>query len=289
MLSAIPIIHGAKHGLALMHCEHRPFGKHAEVFVGYDRRDLNDEIGLRFESGHFQIDPNEIFGGFHEFQATKSGMVAEQKESKGGIGGTGTVLASYGRGVLVQADGMPLHCALSGRKQRIVCGDRVTWAYPPSADGPSIQSIEPRRNLIERIDARGRAEPVAANIDRLAIVVAAEPAPDWFLVDRYWAGAVLKDLDGLLIVNKLDLGTGTIQPELKIYRELNLNCSEVASQSGAGVAELKRSLTGSVTLLVGQSGVGKSSLVNALIPEAAAQTAELTRDVEGRHTNKIGR
>jgi ribosome biogenesis GTPase len=227
-----------------------------------------------------------MFGRFHGFYATENGMVAEQKELKGGIG---TVLASYGRGVLVQADGTTLHCALSGRKQRIVCGDRVTWTYPPSADGPSIQSIEPRRNLIERIDARGRAEPVAANIDRLAIVVAAEPAPDWFLVDRYWAGAVLKDLDGLLIVNKLDLGTGTIRPELEIYRELNLNCLEVASQSGAGLADLKRSLAGRVTLFVGQSGVGKSSLVNALIPQAAAQTAELTRDVEGRHTTTTAR
>ena len=216
-------------------------------------------------------------------------MVAEQKDGKGLIGGTGTVLASYGRGVLVQAEGITLHCALSGRKQRIVCGDRVTWSYPPSADGPSIQCIEPRRNLIERIDARGRAEPVAANIDRLAIVVAAEPAPDWFLVDRYWAGAVLKDLDGLLIVNKLDLGTQSIQPELKTYRHLNLNCVEVASSSGAGMADLERALAGSVTLLVGQSGVGKSSLVNALSPQAAAQTAELTRDAEGRHTTTTAR
>ncbi len=216
-------------------------------------------------------------------------MVAEQKDSKGLIGGTGTVLASYGRGVLVQAEGMTLHCALSGRKQRIICGDRVTWGYPPSADGPSIQSVEPRRNLIERIDARGRAEPVAANIDRLAIVVAAEPAPDWFLVDRYWAGAALKDLDGLLIVNKLDLGTEPIQPELKSYRDLNLKCVEVASLTGAGIADLERGLAGSVTLLVGQSGVGKSSLVNALSPQAVAQTAELTRDAEGRHTTTTAR
>jgi ribosome biogenesis GTPase len=216
-------------------------------------------------------------------------MVAERTESNGAIGGTGTVLASYGRGVLVQADGTTLHCALSGRKQRIVCGDRVTWAYPPSADGPSIQSIEPRRNLIERIDARGRAEPVAANIDRLAIVVASEPAPDWFLVDRYWAGAALKDLDGLLIVNKLDLGTDTLRPELDTYRDLHLNCAEVACQSGVGIADLKRTLSGGVTLLVGQSGVGKSSLVNALSPEAAAQTAELTRDAEGRHTTTTAR
>jgi ribosome biogenesis GTPase len=216
-------------------------------------------------------------------------MVAEQTDSKDVIGGAGTVLASYGRGVLVQAGETTLRCALTGRKQRIVCGDRVTWAYPPSADGPSIQSIEPRRNLIERIDARGRGEPVAANIHRLAIVVAAEPAPDWFLVDRYWAGAALKDLDSLLIVNKLDLGTETLQPELNTYRDLKFNCFEVSSHSVPGIADLKRTLAASVTLLVGQSGVGKSSLVNALAPEAAAQTAELTRDDEGRHTTTTAR
>jgi ribosome biogenesis GTPase len=216
-------------------------------------------------------------------------MVAEQQDAKGAVGGIGTVLANYGRGVLVQADGVTLHCTLSGRKQRVVCGDRVVWEYPATADGPRVMSIEPRRNLIERIDARGRAEPVAANIDRLAIVAATEPAPDWFLVDRYWAGAVLKDLDGLLIVNKLDLGTDGIRAELQTYRDLHLNCLEVSSQSGAGMADLKRVLAGGVTLLVGQSGVGKSSLVNAISPEAAAQTAELTRDVEGRHTTTTAR
>jgi ribosome biogenesis GTPase / thiamine phosphate phosphatase len=216
-------------------------------------------------------------------------MVAEQDDSKDSAGGSGTVLASYGRGVLVQANGTTLHCALTGRKQRIVCGDRVTWAYTRSADGPSVQSIEPRRNLIERIDARGRAEPVAANIDRLAIVVAAEPSPDWFLVDRYWAGAALKDVEGFLIVNKVDLATETIQPELDTYRHLGLNCVEVGAQSGRGIADLADKLAGGVTLLVGQSGVGKSSLVNALCPEAAAQTAELTRDDEGRHTTTTAR
>jgi len=165
----------------------------------------------------------------------------------------------------------------------------VTWAYTRTADGPSVQSIEPRRNLIERIDARGRPEPVAANIDRLAIVVAAEPSPDWFLVDRYWAGAALKDVEGFLIVNKVDLGTETIQPELDTYRQLGLSCVEVGAQSGRGIADLADKLAGGVTLLVGQSGVGKSSLVNALCPEAAAQTAELTRDDEGRHTTTTAR
>jgi ribosome biogenesis GTPase len=203
--------------------------------------------------------------------------------------GSGVVLASYGRGALVQSGAATLHCALKGRKQRIVCGDRVAWVCAPSADGPSIESIEPRRNLVERIDARGRAEPVAANIDRLAIVVAPEPAPDWFLVDRYWAGAHLKDIAALLIVNKSDLGTASIQDELITYRDLGLPCHEVAALTGAGIPDLFTALAGGATLLVGQSGVGKSSIVNALAPEAAAQTAELTRDAEGRHTTTTAR
>jgi ribosome biogenesis GTPase len=152
-----------------------------------------------------------------------------------------------------------------------------------------VESIEPRRNLIERIDARGRAEPVAANIDRVAVVAAPQPTPDWFLVDRYWAGAELKELDALLIVNKSDLGIESIQPQIEEYRKLRLSCVAVSCQNGSGVAELRLQLSGRVTLLVGQSGVGKSSLVNALVPEAAAQTAELTRDAEGRHTTTTAR
>jgi len=222
--------------------------------------------------------------------------------------GYGVVLASYGRGVLVEADEVPLggareghadgasrsggrhlRCSLKGRKQRIVCGDRITWIYEPANDGASVESIEPRRNLIERIDLRGRAEPVAANIDRLAIVVAPEPAADWFLVDRYWAGARLKDIASLLIVNKSDLGLDAIREEIEIYRGLGLPCMETTIQSTEGIERLQSDWAGGVTLLVGQSGVGKSSLVNALAPEAAAQTSELTRDAEGRHTTTTAR
>src|SRR5258708_36477102 len=101
--------------------------------------------------------------------------------------GHGVVLASYGRGVLVQPDWTapgaappggvsPLRCSLKGRKQRIVCGDRITWVYEPANDGASVESIEPRHNLIQRIDLRGRAQPVVANIAWLFIVDALQPA-----------------------------------------------------------------------------------------------------------------
>lgn len=215
-------------------------------------------------------------------------MVAERTDVKDTTG-SGVVLASYGRGVLVQSGEGTLRCSLEGRKQRIVCGDRVSWIHRPANDRASVESIEPRRNLIERIDARGRPEPVAANIDRLAIVVAPEPAPDWFLVDRYWAGAQLKDIATLLIINKSDLGIDAIQAEIGTYRSLGLPCLALAARSGSGIEELRSALAGSVTMLVGQSGVGKSSIVNALAPEAAAQTAELTRDAEGRHTTTAAR
>jgi ribosome biogenesis GTPase len=221
-------------------------------------------------------------------KTAKERMVAERGGEQGSSG-TGIVLAGFGRRALVRSNGVALNCGLAGRKQRVVCGDRVNWVHRPAADGPSIISVEERRNLIERIDARGRPEPVAANIDRLAIVAAPEPLPDWFLVDRYWAGAVLKDVDCLLIVNKMDLGLDGLQPEMLGYAHLKLGCRLVSSMRGEGISALAAVLAGGVTLIVGQSGVGKSSLVNALAPEAAAKTAELTRDFEGRHTTTTAR
>jgi ribosome biogenesis GTPase len=121
------------------------------------------------------------------------------------------------------------------------------------------------------------------------MVVACEPLPDWFVVDRYWAGARLKDIEALLIVNKSDLSSGELAAELANYRLLGLACVEVSARNGAGIEALRAALAEGATLLVGQSGVGKSSLVNVLIPDAAAQTAELTREEEGRHTTTTAR
>ena len=199
-------------------------------------------------------------------------MVAERR-NRIGASSSGIVLASYGRGVLVESGRQLLQCSLKGRKQRIVCGDRVVWAHRPADDGASVESIEPRRNLIERIDARGRPEPVAANIDRLAVVVAPEPAPDWFLVDRYWAGARLKDIDTLLIVNKSDLGARFAARRIR----------HLPRAGAALLRGLRPSRTGASSELRAASGRGHDAAgrpirrgeilaVNALAPEAAAQT-----------------
>ena len=203
--------------------------------------------------------------------------------------GLGTVLASFGRSALVESDGTLLRCAFLGRKLRVVCGDSVAWCCPNAAQDPAVESVQARRNLIERIDSRGRPESVAANVDRLGIVVAPEPEADWFLVDRYWAGAGLKDLDALIIVNKADRDIEAVRSQLEEYKQLGLVCVEISCVTGQGIPQLRELLANTVTMLVGQSGVGKSSLVNALAPQAEALTAELTRDAEGRHTTTTAR
>ncbi len=123
----------------------------------------------------------------------------------------------------------------------------------------------------------------------MAIVVAPEPRPDWFLVDRYWAGALQAGVEAIIVVNKSDLDTAPIAEEIGNYRGLGLRCLEICCRSGRGLPELRATLASAVTLLVGQSGVGKSTLVNALVPLAAAQTAELGRDHAGRHTTTTAR
>jgi ribosome biogenesis GTPase len=199
------------------------------------------------------------------------------------------VLASYGRGALVAAGDEILHCALSGRKLRVVCGDRVACRRQAAGETPRIESVLPRRNLIERIDQRGNAEAVAANVDRLAITVAPEPEPDWFVADRYWAGARLCEIPAVFIINKSDLNLDSMRAEIDSLRNLNAACIEVSAYAPQGLVQLRQALSMGTTLIVGQSGVGKSTLVNALVGDAAAQTAELTRDAEGRHTTTTAR
>jgi ribosome biogenesis GTPase / thiamine phosphate phosphatase len=199
------------------------------------------------------------------------------------------VLANFGRSALLAGAGGKSHCRLAGRKLSVVCGDRVTFGLHDGSDRPIVTAVLPRRNLLERVDQRGRPEAVAANVDRLAITIAPQPAPDWFVVDRYWAAARLADIAAVFVINKTDLDATPIAAELDCLRVLRVPCVEVAAVNGTGIESLRNLLAGSTTLLVGQSGMGKSSIVNALVVDAAAQTAELTRDEEGRHTTTTAR
>jgi ribosome biogenesis GTPase len=209
-------------------------------------------------------------------------------ESREGI--AGRVIASHGRHVLVEAAAGGHHaCTLFGRRLDAVCGDEVRW-IPARRQGPGVV-IErlPRRTELARTDSRGRSEAMVANLSQLVVVSAGLPRPDFFVIDRYLAAAESSGIGCLVVLNKSDLPESRQAiGELSTYAGLGYPTLQCCALSGAGIPELRHALRGESSVLVGQSGVGKSSLANCLLPGLNAETAELSRaTVEGRHVTSV--
>ncbi|MCH9026603.1 MAG: ribosome small subunit-dependent GTPase A [Proteobacteria bacterium] len=193
----------------------------------------------------------------------------------------GRVVASYGRRVLIEDDQRKrLNCQLKGRRLKAVCGDHVEW-YPDSHNGV-VTAIAARRNELRRPDSRGRVEILAANISQLVVVIAPTPPVDEFLADRYLAAARLMGADSLVVCNKSDLGGVDLAGE---YRTIGYPVVSVSAKTSESMESLATALTGHTSILVGQSGVGKSALSNTLIPGLAVATQTLSEGTgEGKHT-----
>lgn len=201
------------------------------------------------------------------------------------------VLATFGRRLLLQLpDGSLRQARPFGRRLVIVCGDRVVC--DEDAHGETMaREVLPRRSALWRTNGRGEGELIAANLDRLCVVLAPLPEPDFFMVDRYLAAARSASLEATLIVNKCDLPlSDDAAGELATYRSLDIPVMTVGAREGLGLEELGKALAGETAALVGQSGVGKSSLINQLAADGAdALTGSLMRDEEGRHTTTASR
>jgi ribosome biogenesis GTPase len=197
----------------------------------------------------------------------------------------GRIIASYGRrGVLDPGDGSQRRYVLKGRKIRAVCGDLVSWAEQKDSHEALVREIQPRKNVLERPDSAGRGELIAANLDRLFVVLAPAPEPDFFIADRYLCAAELMGATGLIIWNKTDLNPELPQ-QLAEYTKLGYEVLTVSCKLGEGTEQLAAHLKDGINMLVGQSGVGKSSLINLLVPDADAAIGELSlASSEGKHT-----
>jgi ribosome biogenesis GTPase len=200
------------------------------------------------------------------------------------------VIAAYGRHLLVRASDRELRARPAGRRLSIVCGDRVRCEADRAHDEVMIVEVLPRSTLLARANLRGESEPVVANITQLVVVVAPVPQPDFFIVDRYLCAATAAGMAGAVAVNKSDLETNKVAKEeiaaLSAAGYAHVSCS---ATQGEGLAELRTLLATAVSVLVGQSGVGKSSLVNALLPKSQIETDGLMREEEGRHTTTASR
>jgi ribosome biogenesis GTPase / thiamine phosphate phosphatase len=201
------------------------------------------------------------------------------------------VIAAYGRHLLVRdAAGRELRARPAGRRLSIVCGDRVRCEADRAHDEVLAVEVLPRTTLLARANLRGESEPVVANITQLVVVVAPLPAPDLFVVDRYLCAATAAGIAGAIAINKSDLEANKIDPaELAAFTTAGYRLASCSAKARSGLDELRGLLAAGVSVLVGQSGVGKSSLVNALLPEASIMTGGLVREEEGRHTTTASR
>jgi len=192
------------------------------------------------------------------------------------------VEAYSNRGVARHEDGQLAAFHFPRRLERPLPGDWIELA-----DNGSLEVVEERRNTFGRGDPRGRFRPVAANLDLALIIIAAQPSPSPDLIHRYLAACLIREIEPVVVVNKSDLDEPDQAPftELGGLVELGFRVVRVQCKPEPDVAALRSLLSGGTSLLAGQSGVGKSSLVNALIPDYAAQTGELSRVTgKGTHT-----
>jgi len=199
------------------------------------------------------------------------------------------VLVNYGKSVLVEDDAGCLYRCVARRKlPQVVSGDRVAWE-PVGAQEGVINAVEPRHTVLQRADSANRTRALAANIDQILIVVAPQPAHDAFLIDRYLVAAELAGATPLVVVNKADLldpqSADAPEDALREYAAIGYGTLLTSVREDSGIDKLVQTLVNRTSILVGQSGVGKSSLINRLLPELDIQIGKLSdASGQGRHT-----
>lgn len=199
---------------------------------------------------------------------------------------SGTVVAAHGRRGLIECgDGPPQRYVIKGRRLQVYCGDRVGCERRRGSTDLLVTRVETRTNELTRSGRHGQSrETLAANLTCLLAVCAPRPPADPWLLDRYLCSAELMGCRAALVWNKCDLQAepGAIADA---YESLGYPLLAVSTRTGAGLDRLREFLSAQVGALVGQSGVGKSSLVNALAPGAAAAIGELSAASDaGTHT-----
>lgn len=199
----------------------------------------------------------------------------------------GLVIANLGKSLAVETEtGETILCHTRRKLETAAAGDRVLWE-PAQGNLGCVVEILARRSVLTRPARQHKIRPVAANLDQILILIAAQPRCDLLLLDQYLVICENRGIRVLLICNKADLPKQSrhLDQALAHYRELGYATIRVSAKSGFGLDFLKQELNGRTSLLAGQSGVGKSSLTNALIPDKNLRTRELSRGtLHGKHT-----
>ena len=201
----------------------------------------------------------------------------------------GLVVGSHGRRHLVELDGSEvIDCVSRGKRSPLACGDRVEVARTGPGEGV-IEVVDPRSSLLYRSD-QYRQKLIAANVTQIVVVLAVVPSYYEELLNRCLVAADSQNISALIVLNKFDLEAESAQAieRLKLYTSLGYRVLPMSAKRD--VSPLRPRLQGQVSVLVGQSGMGKSTIINALIPGTDAVTSEVSTAMDsGRHTTTHAR
>lgn len=202
---------------------------------------------------------------------------------------TGRVMVRYGANLAVAtADGQLVHCLVRSNLGQPVCGDQVIWQR--IADGQGVvTALQPRSTELSRPDFNNQPKALAANLTQLVILIAPEPEPSGYLIDQYLVAAERIGVEALIVGNKMDVLTAAtrtaFQQQFAHYPALGYRTFWTSVWEPTTLVELIAALAGQTSVLVGQSGVGKSSLIKTLLPDREIQIGQLSQATGlGRHT-----
>jgi len=202
------------------------------------------------------------------------------------------VLAHHGQASLVESDdGTRVRCVSRRNLPRTLAGDRVTFELHGARDGV-ITAVADRRTTLVRGEPRGKAKPIAANIDQIVVVIASRPSFEQGMLDRYLVAAEIIGARPAIVFNKADLlgaeARARLDQKLALYTGLGYPLLFTSTRTTDGLTSLHAQLRHHTSILVGQSGVGKSSLAQALLPDLEVRTGELSNLTGlGRHTTTV--